>query len=129
MPSTDDLLAHLKSLPDRAARYAWLDGLERIERSGVLNRLGDQDRHRYRMHQENGVRSSRKAAAVADHAVEHRGRARYRNPLPTERAVGSNGARDLLAEWAVEASRTVARALGTDAALAASHCAAAARRV
>ena len=68
MSSTDDLIAHLKSLPDRTARYAWLDGLERTERNGVLNRLGEQDRQRYRMHQENGVRSSRKAAAVADHA-------------------------------------------------------------
>ena len=68
MPSTDDLIAHLKSLPDRSARYAWLDGLERTERNSVLNRLGDQDRQRYRMHQENAVRSSRQAAAMADHA-------------------------------------------------------------
>ena len=69
MPSTDDLIAHLKSLPDRAARYAWLDGLDRTERNGILNRLGDQDRQRYRMHQESQVRSSRKAVAVADHAA------------------------------------------------------------
>ena len=54
MPSPDDLIAHLKSLPDRAARYAWLDDLERTQRNSVLNRLTDQDRQRYRMHQHDG---------------------------------------------------------------------------
>ncbi len=69
MPSTDDLIEHLKSLPDRPARYTWLDGLERTERNSVLNRLTDQDRQRYRMHQHNGVRVARKAVADADLAA------------------------------------------------------------
>ena len=69
MASTDDLIEHLKSLPDRPARYTWLDGLERTERNSVLNRLTDQDRQRYRMHQQNGVRLARKAVEDADHAA------------------------------------------------------------
>lgn len=69
MPSTDDLIEHLKSLPDRPARYTWLDGLERTERNSVLNRLTDQDRQRYRMHQQDGVRVARKAVADAELAA------------------------------------------------------------
>ena len=41
MPSTDDLIAHLKSLPDRPARYAWLDGLDRPERNAILNTISN----------------------------------------------------------------------------------------
>jgi hypothetical protein len=66
MSSTDDLIEHLKSLPDRAARYAWLDGLDRPDRNAVLNRLGEDDRRRYRLHEDNAHRRAKKDAANAE---------------------------------------------------------------
>lgn len=63
MPSTDDLITHLKSLPDRPARYAWLDSLDRPERNAILNRLGEDDRRRYRLHEENAAKAAKKQAA------------------------------------------------------------------
>ena len=50
MPPAEDPIEHLKSLPDRATRYEWLDGLDRTERNGILNRLAEDDRRRYRQH-------------------------------------------------------------------------------
>ncbi|MAH66999.1 MAG: hypothetical protein CMJ27_11540, partial [Phycisphaerae bacterium] len=50
MPPAEDPIEHLKSLPDRAMRYEWLDGLDRTERNGILNRLAEDDRRRYRQH-------------------------------------------------------------------------------
>lgn len=64
MTSTADLIEHLKSLPDRAARYAWLDGLDRTERNAVLNRLGEDDRRKYRLHEENARKAAKKKVAT-----------------------------------------------------------------
>lgn len=64
MPSTDDLIDHLKSLPDRPARYAWLDGLDRTDRNAVLNRLGEDDRRKYRLHEENARKAMKKQVAT-----------------------------------------------------------------
>lgn len=64
MTSTADLIEHLKSLPDRAARYAWLDGLDRTERNAVLNRLGEDDRRKYRLHEENARKAAKKQVAT-----------------------------------------------------------------
>lgn len=67
MTDVDALIAHLKALPDRPARYAWLDGLDRTDRNAILNRLPAPDRQRYRAHEETVRRDSKKAAATADH--------------------------------------------------------------
>ena len=72
MSSTDDLLAHLKALPDRAARYAWLDGLDRRERNALLNRLPDQDRQRYRAHEKASVKAGRRQVAEDDAAARRK---------------------------------------------------------
>jgi hypothetical protein len=81
MNPLDDPLEHLKSLPDRAARYEWLDGLDRIDRNRVLNRLAEEDRRRYRQHTDARVKAGKKltlatadaartAAAIAGRATE-----------------------------------------------------------
>ncbi len=68
MPSTEDLLRTLKELPDRTARYAWLDGLDRTERNAVLNRLPAGDRQRYRAHEASELKASRRRVAEDDAA-------------------------------------------------------------
>lgn len=68
MSSTDDLLRTLKELPDRTARYAWLDGLDRTERNAVLNRLPAGDRQRYRAHEASELKASKRRVAEDDAA-------------------------------------------------------------
>ena len=66
MSSAPDPIEHLKSLPDRAARYAWLDGLDRTERNGVLNRLTEDDRRRYRQHGDAKLAREKRSLKSAD---------------------------------------------------------------
>ena len=81
MPPTEDPIDHLKSLPDRAARYEWLDSLDRTERNGILNRLTEDDRRRYRQHADarlarekrslkSGDREARRQDAIAGRATD-----------------------------------------------------------
>lgn len=81
MNPLDDPLEHLKSLPDRSARYEWLDSLDRIDRNRILNRLAEEDRRRYRQHTDARVKAGKKvtiaaadaartAAAIAGRATE-----------------------------------------------------------
>ena len=65
MNPLDDPLSHLKSLPDRAARYQWLDGLDRLDRNRVLNRLTEDDRRRYRQHTDARVKIGKKVTLAA----------------------------------------------------------------
>jgi len=66
MSSTPDPIEHLKSLPDRAARYAWLDGLDRTARNGILNRLTEDDRRRYRQHADAKLAREKRSLSSAD---------------------------------------------------------------
>ena len=66
MPPTEDPIDHLKSLPDRAARYEWLDSLDRTERNGVLNRLAEDDRRRYRQHADAKLAREKRSLKSAD---------------------------------------------------------------
>ncbi|MAB29077.1 MAG: hypothetical protein CMJ53_07370 [Planctomycetaceae bacterium] len=66
MPPTEDPIDHLKSLPDRAARYEWLDSLDRTERNGILNRLTEDDRRRYRQHADARLAREKRSLKSAD---------------------------------------------------------------
>ena len=66
MPPTEDPIDHLKSLPDRAARYEWLDSLDRTERNGILNRLAEDDRRRYRQHADARLAREKRSLKSAD---------------------------------------------------------------
>ena len=66
MPPTEDPIDHLKSLPDRPARYEWLDSLDRTERNGILNRLTEDDRRRYRQHADARLAREKRSLKSAD---------------------------------------------------------------
>ncbi|MAD20164.1 MAG: hypothetical protein CMJ52_08245 [Planctomycetaceae bacterium] len=72
MPSDPDPIEHLKSLPDRAARYEWLDGLDRTERNRVLNRLGEEDRRRYRQHADARLAREKRSLKSAEREAHRR---------------------------------------------------------
>ncbi|MDG2022382.1 MAG: hypothetical protein P8J59_10580, partial [Phycisphaerales bacterium] len=65
MNPLDDPLSHLKSLPDRATRYQWLDGLDRLDRNRVLNRLTEDDRRRYRQHTDARVKAGKRVTLAS----------------------------------------------------------------
>ena len=69
MNPLDDPLQHLKSLPDRATRYEWLDRLDRLDRNRVLNRLGEDDRRRYRQHTDARVKAGKKVTLASADAA------------------------------------------------------------
>ena len=69
MNPLDDPLGHLKSLPDRATRYEWLDGLDRIDRNRVLNHLAEEDRRRYRQHTDARVKAGKKVTLASADAA------------------------------------------------------------
>ena len=66
MSPAPDPIDHLKSLPDRAARYEWLDSLDRTERNGILNRLTEDDRRRYRQHADARLAREKRSLKSAD---------------------------------------------------------------